>query len=123
MKAPAIPKKPSVEKVKAEAKPDPPLKKEVPKESLAKKPSGTTKSGGLDWGKAKAKEATKPLPEKAKAQQKTVASTAQSKRVPAERAPSVSSSTTSDPKPPKVACCPAAGPMLMNSIHSEGSNA
>jgi len=102
MKAPAVPKKPSIEKVKAEAKPDQPVKKEAPKENLAKKPSTSTKTGGLDWGKAKTKEAAKPLPEKAKSQQKITAPTTQSKRISTERAPSVSSSTTSDPKPPKA---------------------
>ena len=87
-----VPKKPSNEKVKQEPKPEPVIKKEAPKTTLAKKGSTTVQSGGLDWGKAKPKAPPKAAPEKAKPQQKaiTAAST---------REPSVESSTTSDPKP------------------------
>ncbi|KIM33153.1 hypothetical protein M408DRAFT_14022 [Serendipita vermifera MAFF 305830] len=77
------------EKVKQEPKPEPTLKKEVPKTTLAKKPSTTVQTGGLDWGKAKPKATAKAAPEKPKPAEKGAI----------QRAPSVSLSATSDPKP------------------------
>lgn len=107
-------KKPSEDKVKSE-----PQEANIP----PRKASTATKSGGLDWSKAKPVNAAKSAPKKASsfsAAKPVAASQEKGKRK--ERAASVSSSTTSEPKPKVHAVSYLTAPLLMTirSVASKG---